>query len=145
MRLFLIFLFLLSFFSCHFYDNRIIVHNKSDSILLFAISHINPVERNDIISPFFKIDSYDRRTISLMRNINYNFLEVDSISILQIDVKAEQSIRWKNGYYEYERLLKNKSYTFKNFAVDEIVLNGPIIVEFPNKGWKNGAGNLSQH
>ena len=78
--------------SCHFRDDRVMVVNKDGRELLFAVSLLNPKEREDILSPFRPIKPGEKRTISLLRNLNYEFIDVDSVSILQSTPELEMSV-----------------------------------------------------
>ena len=51
--------------SCHFRDDRVMVVNKDGRELLFAVSLLNPKEREDILSPFRPIKPGEMRTIPL--------------------------------------------------------------------------------
>ena len=128
---FIILMFYISIFSsCHFHDNRVKIFNNSEIEILFAISLLNPTERDHIPSPFYPVESQERSTIHLIKNINYEYANCDSTSILQITTEMEESVIWNNGYYGYEKLLKDKSYNYLNIAIKDIIERNGLTIEY---------------
>jgi hypothetical protein len=133
---FLLIFCILTIVSCHFHDDRVSLRNNSDLEILAAVCHFDPKEREDILSPFFPIAPGQQRVLKLIRNLDYNFIKDDSVSILIITPEMEQSIKWENGYYEYEKLLETKKYRYLNLPVKDII-PGRIEIDFPNSGFKS--------
>ncbi|MEM1323735.1 MAG: hypothetical protein AAGG75_25970 [Bacteroidota bacterium] len=109
------------FSSCHFHDDRVVVTNAEGQELLFAIAKLDPKERTDILSPFFSLKPQQKKAIYLLRNLDYNDIEGDSVTILQISPEDEKSVLRENGYYEYEQILQEEKYSYLNVALKEIV------------------------
>ena len=123
--------------SCHFRDDRVMVVNKDGRELLFAVSLLNPKEREDILSPFRPIKPGEMRTIPLLRNLNYEFIDVDSVSILQITRELEMSVLIEqNNYYEYEQILKDKSFNYVNISTKEIIERDKYLVIYTPKSFR---------
>jgi len=129
--LFLVVLFGLG--SCHFYDDRVRVVNEAQDDLLFAIAKLDPVNRNDILSPFFKVESGAGKSIPLLRNLDYNLLDCDSVVVIQISPEMEKSVLRENEYYEYEHILHEKTYSFYAIATNKIVEDGGAEVKFSHE------------
>jgi len=121
--------------SCHFYDDRVRVANNSEKEMLFAISILNPVKREDILSPFYKLKPGRQRSISLLKNLNYRFMDVDSVAILQITPEIEKNIIRNSGYYAYEQILKDKSYTYLNVSTMDIVESGGLEISYTSNSF----------
>ena len=127
---------LITLSSCHFYDDRVVVKNKSEEEVLFAISNVSPNNRDDILSPFYKLKPNKKRCISLLKNLNYGFMDIDSVSILQITPQIEKNVLEENGYYAYERILNDKSYTYLNVSTKDIVESGKLLILYTSESFK---------
>lgn len=122
--------------SCHFYDNRIKAVNSSKQNILVGICHTNPNERDDSLSPFFLIKPGDEAEIKLLTKLNYDFLNVDSISVVVITPETEKSVTRDDGYVGYEKIFADKNFDYYHVAVPDKGRNDFLTVNYPRDGFK---------
>ncbi len=130
-KIFLMVSFILTLNNCHFYDKRVIGKNNSNVDIIMAISRINPSQRSDILSPFIILNPGESKSIYLFKDLDYSFLNEDSVSVLVALAEYEEWIKWDNGYYEYECLLSENMYTFHNLSVDNITSHFRTFIDYP--------------
>lgn len=130
-HLFVVTYFCLLITSCHFNDDRILVKNLGNEELLFAVSSLNPREINDILSPFFPVKPSQTKKIYLLRNLDYDRMDVDSLSILQISPEVEDNLMTTpNGRLEYEKIFIDKSYSYLNVSRIDAIKKDKLLITY---------------
>lgn len=95
--------------SCHFYDDRIVINNDSDTSYYFAVWKKPAKGREDLISPFFLVNGGDKKELTLDTNLKLENINSDSIMVIAISPEAHDSTKQESGYYAFEELLKRKN------------------------------------
>lgn len=122
---------------CHYHDNRLKGKNESQIDIIIAVCRQSPTQREDIISPFFRLKVGEKRSLYLLKDFDYSTLEEDSIAVVVAPLEFEEKIKWENGYYEYEKIFSEKKYEFHNIATNDIVGSlFPVLVNYPKSKFK---------
>jgi len=108
-------------YSCHFYDDRVTAVNSFDEPMYFSIWEAKPSGREDLISPFFLVESGQERSITLDQNMRFEHLSVDSVTILVTTEQAHDAVRNPSGYYAFEKLLGTSDITTLLVAKSEVL------------------------
>ena len=124
-----------AFYSCHFYDDRVRLVNKSSELIHAGVCAQNPKGLKDSFSPFFPIQPGDKEELLLLKDLLYQELAIDSISIVIFSDEVKERVKVDTDRYDFEKIIKDGLFKKYTYTIEDVLDDNELVAIYPDHGF----------